>query len=339
MTRTLDINKIKTSADNIIDDAAQLISSLHGEISWEIIEIYQFMAENCRNYYNEFNLKEYVTRASVYATSALELCEAHGTRTAQSAKNKLRNTVNGLMQFTQNTWYHAQDAGKEAQSKELTGQQKDFIHEAAELITEGIGVAAILGTAVTMNVTMAIISTSIMSSVVVLGSPILMTLGTAAAVLPAFIPLITFMTAPVIYSVYNEICEFKDKNPKQNLTAAKLFDIMTQDYHFAQGSKLIEDKLQSAIKNLNENIEQSLESGFKKALVAKEMTKSMGKDLSQTVSDSKVGKGVSKAKDIVQRSAGKVKDGVRNVAGTVKAKFTEKLDSAREGVTTSNQKR
>jgi hypothetical protein len=112
------------------------------------------------------------------------------------------------------------------------------------------------------------------------------------------------------------------------MTPKKLYEIVNRGYHHDKGSQLIESKLQSAIDVLTKNMEQFLKSGLKKAIVAKEVTKSVGQNVSHAVSNSKVGKTASKAKDVVQRSASKVR-----------AKFTEVIDSARTNLSSSDRKR
>lgn len=327
MARTLDINKIRNYTEGMLEEAFELISSVDRELFPGVIEVYEFMAENCRNYYNEFNPQDHTARALVYATSALQLCEAHGMRVAESTKAKLTNNINDLVQFTQNTWYQARDAGQRSGGQALTDQQKDFIHQAAELIAIGGCAVALLGTTVAAITALTIISTSIMASAVAF-SPVLMPAGILAVAVTPIIPWITFVTAPAIYSVYNDVCALKAQNPQQNITPQKLYDIATREDHFDKGIKLIDKKLESAISVFANNIEQFVQSGLNKAISAKEMTKSVGQNLSNAVASSKVGKTANKTKDAVQRSASKVK-----------AKFTEVVDSARTNLSSSDRKR
>lgn len=307
MARTLDINKIKTYTEGIINDALKLISSVNRELVSDVTEVYQFMADNCRNYHNELKPQDYINRACIYTRSVLQLCEAHGIQVAERTKKKLTNNINDLVQFTQNTWYQAGDAREAAKRKELTACQKDLIHNATELIAQGICAVAIYATVASASVSIAMISNAIMSSAVVLASPVLMSAATVSVSLsPVVIPLVAFITAPVIYSIYNDICKFKAQSPQQNMTSQKLYDIATSAHHFDKGMKLINEKLESALSAFSKNIEPVLESGLKKAIVAKEVTKSVGNNLSQAVSRSKVGKGIRKVQDITRRAAIKV---------------------------------
>jgi hypothetical protein len=209
MARTLDINKIKTYTEGIIDDAVELISSVDRELFPGVIEVYQFMADNCRNYYNEFNLQDYTARALVYATSALQLCEAHGIRVAERSRNKLQNTINDLVQFTQNTWYQARDAGEVAKTKKLTDQQKLFTKEASNLVTGGIIVISAFTTGVLAVTAVAAIGISIMAAASVLSLPALMMAGTTIAAFSPHITALAVITLPSIYSVYHDVCELK----------------------------------------------------------------------------------------------------------------------------------
>lgn len=327
MARTLDINKIQNYTEGIINDAMELISSVDNNLLPDVIEAYNFMADNCRNYYNEFNPQDYTARALVYATSVLHLCEAHGVQVADSAKNKLTNNINDLVQFTKNTWYQAREAGQRSGGQALTDQQKDFIQQAAELIAIGGCAAALLGTTVAAITALTIISTSIMASAVAF-SPVLMPAGILAVAVTPIIPWITFVTAPAIYSVYNDVCALKAQNPQQNITPQKLYDIATREDHFDKGIKLIEKKLESAISVFANNIEQFVQSGLNKAISAKEMTKSAVKNVSNAVASSKVGKTANKAKNMIQRSASRAK-----------VKFTEAVDSARTNLSSSDRKR
>ena len=318
MVRTLDINKIKTYTEGIIDDAVELISSVDSELVPGVIDVYKFMADECRNYYNEFNLKDYTARALVYATSALHLCEAHGVRGTESAKNKLTNNINDLVQFTQNTWYQARDAGEAVRNSELTQQQQDLINEAAELIAMGVvaSTAGLIGEVIALTV-ITTISIAVIAAATFLSPPALI----ITAVVSPYVLLSPIVLLPVIYSVYDDICEHKKQNPNQNLTPQKLYDIVNERNHIDNGISLIERKLTAVVTSLYLKIEKNMQSVLKETIATKEMVKSVGQNVSHAVSNSKVGKTASKAKDVVQRSASKVK-----------TKFTEKLKSTRDEV-------
>lgn len=321
MARTLNVNNIKTYADNIINDAKEFIYSLDQEIVTGVIDVYNFMADKCLNYYNESNLKEYIARALVYATSALHLCEAHGVRVAESAKNKLTSNINDLVQFTQNTWYKARDAGELIREKELTPQHQGFIKEAAQLITMAIaGSAVVLGELTALTV----ISISIIAAVTFLSTPALIITALASP----YVLVSPIVILPVIYSVYDKISEYKTQNLNQNLTPQKLYDIVTKENHIDNGVSLIEQKITSAICSLRSKVEKKMQSALKETIATKEMVKSIGHNLSDEVSNSKLGETASRTKNVVQRSVSEVK-----------AKFTEKLNSVRADLTPSNQKR
>jgi predicted phage tail protein len=325
MARTLDINKIRNYTEGMLEEAFELISSVDRELFPGVIEVYEFMAENCRNYYNEFNPQDHTARALVYATSALQLCEAHGIRVAESTKAKLTNNINDLVQFTQNTWYQARNAGEDVRNSELTLQQQDLIDEAAQLISIGIVASSLLLIEAAVALTaITVMSAAITAAASFLSPPALIITAAAAP----YVLLSAVVTLPVIYSVYNDVCEMKAQNQDQNLTPQKLYEIVNQKNHVSQGTDLIANKLTDVISSLYEKIEKNMPPLLKEAMVTKEIVKSVGKSFSDAVSESKVGKEVSKAKNIVQRSARKVN-----------AKFTEAVDSAQRNLSSSDRKR
>ena len=335
-------NTIKELADQVTEQAHNLVSQAQGVPS-EVIELYGVMADRCKEYYDGANIENYTARVSVYALSALGIVRSYGQPIAQNIKDKLSAYVNELADLTQKGLIETKNINRRVNEAELTDGQKIFIKETAAFITDLISVGVmitgvalpvilVLGTSVAAVVVgsvlaMPAITAATVSAPALAAAGIIALVATDMAVLggayAGLIGLVSAMMtiAPAIYSVHQDVCKFKEQNVNQNITQKELWNIIGKTDHIAQGQGLICSAINSVIESLTLRAEQILASGLKETIVAKEVTKSAVTNASHAVSNSKVGKGVKKAKDAVQRSAGKVK-----------TKFTETVKKAREKV-------
>lgn len=330
--------KIIVLAEQITEQARHLVTNAK-DIPEEIKSAYNFMADKCKEYYNGFNIGAYTARVAIYSSSALAIMTSYSKPVAQNIANKFTDTIEELSNFSRETWREAQRVKKSTSEAELTEAQKVFVEQTASLITDGIcGIAAVVGIVAlaTASASVMILGGGIMAAGVIGSSVAAVVTGSLLmASSPFILPLTGLATANIIssiYLVYQDICEIKKQNADKNLTAKELWNIVDKTNHIDQGCRLIgaaiESAIDSVIKSLTLKSEQILESSLKKAIVAKAVTKSVSKDFSHAVRNSKVGRGVRKAKDAAGRSA-----------SAVKAKFTEVVNSARTNLSSSHHKR
>jgi hypothetical protein len=334
--------KIIVLAEKIIEQAQHLVTNAK-DIPKEIKSAYNFMADQCQEYYNGSDIENYTTRALLFASSAVSVVESYGQPITENIANKFHDSIQELSTFGQDTLREAKRVKKSTSEDELTDGQKAFIQETSQFITGLISVGAlvtgiavpvilVLGTSIAVVTVGSMLAAPAITAAMVT-SPALASAGLLALIAgdmaviggayvgPLGLTAAMLKIVPAIYSIHQDVCKFKEQNSNQNLTPKELWNIIDKTNHIKQGQDLICSAIESVLKSFELKNEKLLESGLKKAIVAKEVTKSVGKNLSNAVASSKVGKTANRAKNMIQRSASRAK-----------VKFTDVVKNAREKV-------